>query len=300
MLFAAGNLISGRSKPVERHALKIPCNAMPFVCEADYSVSLGKMIHANRIAPFHVAIYLLRGSMEIIEDGVRYGLLPHRLFFLKNGVHHWGEKPFEEGSAWYYAHFYCKGPEPQMEELSRNVYYDTKVCLDLHENEKYITLPKLTDCERMRQIQKDFEKMIEAHVHGNIPQASIRLWQIFLECAKNAPGDSVENAYVRKLREFIQVHGVEGFDAKEVESVCGLSYKYAGTLFKEETGQTIREYQRTLRMRKAKQLLKETDRSVAEIAQLTGFSDVFYFSKVFHAEQGCSPSEYRRTYIPGI
>jgi len=152
----------------------------------------------------------------------------------------------------------------------------------------------------MGQIQKNFEKMIEAHVHGNIPQASVRLWQIFLECAKNAPGDSVENGYVKKLREFIQTHYTKSFDAKEVETVCGLSYKYAGTLFKEETGQTIREYQRTLRLRKAKQLLKETDKPIADIARLTGFSDVFYFSKVFCAEQGCPPSEYRRTYIPGI
>lgn len=204
---------------------------MPFICETDYSVSLGTMIHADRVAPFHVAIYLLRGSMEIIEDGDRYELLPHRLFFLKSGVHHWGEKPFEEGSAWYYAHFYCKEPDTGMEELPRNVYYDTKVCLNPQDNEKYIALPKMTDCERMGQIQKNFEKMIEAHVHGNIPQASVRLWQIFLECAKNAPGDSVENGYVKKLREFIQTHYTKSFDAKEVETVCGLSYKYAGTLF---------------------------------------------------------------------
>lgn len=285
---------------MDRNALKIPCNTMPFICEADYSVSFGKMIHADRIVPFHVAIYLLRGSMEIIEDGIRYELLPHRLFFLKSGVHHWGEKSFEEGSAWYYAHFYCKDPGAQMQELSENVYYDTKVCLKPEDGEKYITLPKLTDCEQMRQIQKDFEKMIEAHIHGNIPQASVRMWQIFLECAKNATKDTVQNVYVRNLREYIQTHYTENFDAKEVETVCGLSYKYAGTLFKEETGQTIRAYQRTLRIRRAKQLLKETDRSITEIAQLTGFSDVFYFSKVFHAQQGCSPGEYRRTYIPGI
>ena len=237
---------------MEKHALKIPCNAMPFICEADYSVSLGKMIHADRTAPFHVAIYLLRGSMEIIEDGFRYELLPHRLFFLKSGVHHWGENPFEEGSAWYYAHFYCGEPKEHMEELPKNVYYDTKVCLTLRDSEKYITLPKLTDCGRMRQIQKDFEKMIEAHIHGNIPQASVRLWQIFLECAKNAPGD------------------------------------------------VVHEYQRMLRVRRAKQLLKETDKPITDIAQLTGFSDVFYFSRVFRAQQGCPPSEYRRTYIPGI
>lgn len=110
----------------------------------------------------------------------------------------------------------------------------------------------------------------------------------------------MQNVYVRKLREYIQAHYAESFETTEVESVCGLSYKYAGTLFKEETGQTIREYQRTLRLRKAKQLLKETDKPITDIAQLIGFSDVFYFSKVFRAEQGCPPSEYRRTYIPGI
>ena len=285
---------------MDRHALKIPCNAMPFICKADYSVSFGRMIHADRTVPFHVAIYLLRGSMEIIEDGVRYELLPHRLFFLKSGVHHWGEKPFEEGSSWYYAHFYCEEPNAQMEELPRNIYYDTKVCLSPHDNEKYITLPKLTDCEHMRQIQKNFEKMIEAHVHGNIPQASVRLWQIFLESAKSASGDAVENGYVKRLQAYIQAHFIEDFDAAEVETVCGLSYKYAGTLFKEETGQTIREYQRALRIRRAKQLLKETNKPITEIAQLTGFSDVFYFSKVFRAAQGCPPGEYRRTYIPGI
>lgn len=285
---------------MDRYALRIPCNAMPFICEADYSVSFGEMIHADRIVPFHVAIYLLRGSMEIIEDGVRHVLLPNHLFFLKSGVHHWGEKPFEEGSAWYYAHFYCEEPDDRMGELPRNVYYDTKVSLSLQDSEKYIVLPKLTDCERMRQIQKNFEKMMEAHVHGNIPQASVRLWQIFLECAKNASGDSVQNGYVRKLQEFIQAHYAENFDAKEVEEVCSLSYKYAGMLFKEETGKTIREYQRALRIRKAKQLLKETDKPIAEIAQITGFLDVFYFSKIFRKEHGCSPSEYRRTYIPGI
>lgn len=285
---------------MNEHLLKIPCNAMPFICEADYSISLGTMIHADRIVPFHVAIYLLQGSMEIIEDGTAYQILPHQLFFLKSNVHHWGEKSFEPGPAWYYAHFYCEDPASQMEELSKGVYYDTKVCLDRRANEKYIVLPKLTDCSEHKHIKKDFEKMIDAHVHGNIPQASVRLWQIFLECARSAQDDSVGSGYVQQIQEYIRAHYIEGFSAQEIEDVSGLSYKYAGTLFKEATGQTIKEYQCTLRLRKAEQLLKETNQTIAEIAQLTGFSDVFYFSKVFHREKGCSPSEYRRTYVPGI
>ena len=285
---------------MNKHLLKIPCNAMPFICEADYSISLGTMIHADRIVPFHVAIYLLQGSMEIIEDGIAYQILPHQLFFLNSNVRHWGEKSFEPGSAWYYAHFYCEDPASQMEELPKGVYYDTKVCLDRKANEKYIVLPKLTDCSGHKHIKKDFEKMIDAHVHGNIPQASVRLWQIFLECARSAQDDSVGSGYVQQIQEYIRTHYIEGFSSQEIEDVSGLSYKYAGTLFKEATGQTIKEYQCTLRLRKAEQLLKETNQPIAEIAQLTGFSDVFYFSKIFHREKGCSPSEYRRTYVPGI
>ena len=283
------------------HLLKIPCTSMPFVCEADYSVTLTPMIHVDRTAPFHVAIYLLQGSMEIIEDGIPYRIMPDQVFFLKSGIHHWGNKSFEIGSSWYYAHFYCDAPSSCMEELPRGIYYDERVSLKPSEKDRYfITLPKLLNCEEKTQIKRNFEKMIEAHVHGNIPQASIRLWQVFLECAQNAQDDKVSNGYVEQIQNYVRQHYVDGFTSVQIQEACGLSYKYAGTLFKEVTGQTIKEYQCTLKLRKAEQLLKETDKSIAEVAQLTGFSDMFYFSKIFHKKKGCSPGEYRKTYVPGI
>ncbi len=283
------------------HLLKIPCAVMPFVSEADYSVTLAPMIHADRTAPFHVAIYLLQGSMEIIEDGIPYRIMPDQVFFLKSGIHHWGNRSFEIGSSWYYAHFYCDAPSSCMEELPRGIYYDERVSLKPSEKDRYfITLPKLINCEEKTQIKRNFEKMIEAHIHGNIPQTSIRLWQIFLECAQNAQDDKVSNGYAEQIQNYVRQHYIDGFTSAQIQEACGLSYKYAGTLFKEVTGQTIKEYQCTLRLRKAEQLLKETNKSITEIAQLTGFSDVFYFSKIFHRKKGCPPGEYRKTYIPGI
>ena len=283
------------------HLLKIPCTVMPFVCEADYSVTLAPMIHADRTVPFHVAIYLLQGSMEIIEDGIPYRIMPDQVFFLKSGIHHWGNRSFEIGSSWYYAHFYCDAPSSCMEELPRGIYYDERISLKPSEKDRYfITLPKLINCEEKTQIKRNFEKMIEAHIHGNIPQTSIRLWQIFLECAQNAQDDKMSNGYAEQIQNYVRQHYIDGFTSAQIQEACGLSYKYAGTLFKEVTGQTIKEYQCTLRLRKAEQLLKETNKSIAEIAQLTGFSDVFYFSKIFHRKKGCPPGEYRKTYIPGI
>lgn len=285
---------------MDKYLLKIPCNAMPFVCEADYSITLGTMVHADRTAPFHVAVYMLQGSIEIIEDGIPYRLVPHQLFFLKSGVHHWGVKPFEQGSAWYYAHFYSEEPPEQMEELPKGIYYDTKICLDRTASEKYIVIPKLTDCAETDPVRRYFEKLLEAHKHGDIPQTSVRLWQIFLECAGKGRKETEESKYVKQIRKYIKSRYIESFTSEDIEQVCGLSYKYAGTLFKNATGQTIKEYQCMLRMRRAEQLLTETDHSITEIARMTGFSDVFYFSKVFHKEKGCTPRDYRKEYIPGI
>ena len=53
-------------------------------------------------------------------------------------------------------------------------------------------------------IRKEFERLLDAHVHGNIPQASVHLWQIFLTCARNVQEDTAENAYVRQIQ-FINI-----------------------------------------------------------------------------------------------
>lgn len=51
---------------------------------------------------------------------------------------------------------------------------------------------------------------------------------------------------------------------------------------------------RTIRLRKAVELLRRGDMTVAEVAEATGFSSPSYFSKCFQKEYGCKPSEYSR------
>lgn len=50
---------------------------------------------------------------------------------------------------------------------------------------------------------------------------------------------------------------------------------------------------RTIRLKRAAEMLREGSRSVTEISELTGFSSPSYFSKCFYREYGCKPSEYR-------
>lgn len=65
------------------------------------------------------------------------------------------------------------------------------------------------------------------------------------------------------------------------------------TSFKKQYGITVNNYITELRLGMAVKLLVESDLSISEIAEETGFSDQSYFSKVFSAKYGISPSEYR-------
>lgn len=64
--------------------------------------------------------------------------------------------------------------------------------------------------------------------------------------------------------------------------------------FKKYTGQSVNQYLIELRITMASTLLRDTELSVDEICDRTGFSDVSYFSKVFKKKLLHTPSEYRR------
>ncbi len=60
------------------------------------------------------------------------------------------------------------------------------------------------------------------------------------------------------------------------------------------TGQTPSLFIRSVRLKKAKQLLKTTDLNVSEIAYEVGFTDPAYFSRAFNEAFGISPSSFRK------
>lgn len=57
---------------------------------------------------------------------------------------------------------------------------------------------------------------------------------------------------------------------------------------------TINEYLEQLRISKAKELLRFTEKGIGEIGSLCGFTDSHYFSRVFMKVEGISPREYRK------
>ena len=74
---------------------------------------------------------------------------------------------------------------------------------------------------------------------------------------------------------------------------AGISKDYFSRIFKSVTGMNYSKWLNTIRLEKATELLAFHDRTLTEIAMLSGFQSIPSFNRVFRTEKGMSPSEYR-------
>lgn len=86
----------------------------------------------------------------------------------------------------------------------------------------------------------------------------------------------------------------------ELSAVTDTEVHKLNGMFKEKYGVPCWQYVVSVRFEAACNLLKATDYSVSNIAQMCGFSDPYYFSRAFKKTLGKSPSEYRKNKIKVI
>ena len=80
----------------------------------------------------------------------------------------------------------------------------------------------------------------------------------------------------------------------ELRATVGLSESWFTHVFKQTTGETPQQWQRTRRVALAQKQLTETDLSVAEIALQLGFADQAHLTKAFRQVAGDTPASWRR------
>lgn len=88
--------------------------------------------------------------------------------------------------------------------------------------------------------------------------------------------------------------GRAAFRLDRLAAQAGLSRFHFNRLFKSATGVAPSRYHISLRMDEAKRQLRETKKSVVEIALDVGYATPSHFAQLFRRETGLSPSDYRR------
>lgn len=99
---------------------------------------------------------------------------------------------------------------------------------------------------------------------------------------------------VNNIKDYLENNFNSKIKIKDLTSNFYISRSELFYIFKKYTNSTIIGYLNTLRINKAKELLKDTNYSITEISQLVGFDSVQYFSRVFKKSIGNSPSKFRK------
>lgn len=81
--------------------------------------------------------------------------------------------------------------------------------------------------------------------------------------------------------------------AENLADRFSVSSSYMSRIFKDQAGKGLIEYLHKLRLRKAKELLSFTDKTVAAIADEAGYNSLYNFTRVFKRYENITPTEYR-------
>lgn len=145
------------------------------------------------------------------------------------------------------------------------------------------TLPMLNRHEDMAQATKSLSQLREwaSNVIDTAMRATVK-------------HRNKQLSIVEIIERYIESHLSQDVTREEIASFLHFNPAYLSRMFKKETGHSLTDYIIDVRMKQAKRLLSESDLKVSDVAEITGYHNFSYFSKLFKKQEGFTPQEFRK------
>lgn len=96
-----------------------------------------------------------------------------------------------------------------------------------------------------------------------------------------------------RVEEYIGAHYTQAVTVQQIACAFHVDPEHLGRMYRKKLGKSIHQSISEKRIDYACRLLRTSEIAVQEVAGLSGFSDPFYFNKVFKKTVGMTPSQYR-------
>ena len=103
-----------------------------------------------------------------------------------------------------------------------------------------------------------------------------------------------DSRLVRAVYRYVTEHISEPVRTEEIAKALYLSRSYLSSSFRRQTGMTLSEYIHRVKIGRAAELLRDPEKSVAQIGDYLGYSSPFHFDRMFRKIMNVSPLAYRR------
>ncbi|WP_425330877.1 GH39 family glycosyl hydrolase [Anaerosalibacter bizertensis] len=99
---------------------------------------------------------------------------------------------------------------------------------------------------------------------------------------------------LQRIADYVNGNIDKKITLKEIAEKEHISYYYLSHFIKDKIGMSFQEYLNYMRLNRAVIMLKNTNNSITEISNDSGFSNISFFNKIFKENYNCTPTEYRK------
>lgn len=236
-------------------------------------------------------------ELYYLESGQRYLMVQDELFEIRGGqfvlfapyVMHrsYGDPdvPFKRIVVYFQPAEVCS------ESLQHSLSYDNGI--HLTEIQDCISIHSLLEMLLSEeQSSSDFKR---EYMHTILNLILLNMQRQF-----NPPAVPEQQTPIGQVIDYIHKHYSEKITLEALSNRFYISQYHLCREFKRHTNCTIIQYINLTRIMNAQRRLMETSKSMTEVADITGFTNLTHFNRVFRSITGMSPSEYKKAVIPGI
>ncbi len=276
--------------PFELFEFDIMGTRCKFVVDPNFLIADFSYTHTHTN---HEIFYVWDGELEIEADNQKYLLTSgHAVFIPATQYHQSAAKEGIKTIHFYFSFHNNRSKRTLPEEISFQKAFDFSDIIHIQNTS----------------IVKYLELFMEEYASDNIGrkeriQSALRLlfYELYKEFSKLSSQTSPQtqaikngNHYRYEIDALIGMYYNTDIDLNFLAKELHLSQKRVSVIIKTLYGKTFRDVRTEMRIRIAKQLLKNTDMSVAEIAKDVGFNSTRGFLNAFSALTQMTPTEYKR------
>lgn len=229
--------------------------------------------------PNYVMHYVTSGDGIFMDEGKTYALSKGDIFLIEPGRRVYYKA--DEKNPWNYFWVIFSGTETK--RLLKSAGFLGGVYTMQAQNPDKVEAV-------MREINS-YEELSDATDYGMLGHFYVLLSEL-MRGKTPAPTDTKEEIYIKRAKRFIDENFAEKIMVREVAYFVGLERSYFYKLFKQQTGVSPQEYLLTVRLLRAKELMREGEMTLSEIAYAVGYENYIGFSRAFKGREGLSPSEF--------